>query len=425
MSTLSGEFPEQKQRAAVCYRQWRGKGKKNEMGLKDWYDFQNKDDSTEITIYDDIGGGFFDEGVTAKGFIKELNAIPKEKSVTVAINSRGGSVREGLAIYNALKRRKNVSTRCDGLAASIASVVLMSGDTVTAAKNATVMVHDPSALVHGTAADMRKMAEVLDQCKGQLVQAYVDKTGMKREDVENYMTNETWMDVYEAKDLGFIDEVEGEGDGATNFDLSIFNHAPDLSGSVQPRDPAGTSSKAPSVKNRTGKSTVMNRLLETLADCGIIPPGTVDESAAVNAVKAFETTNKKAFDEVKKRNEKLVEEVKARVKSEAETYIDAQIESGKLKKTERTALVEAYAANPDSVKAILASVPEPAAPAGAEPPPAATGNSPFNKEKYPITAKLNSMRLGDPERVRFKEDHWKELSAEAETYELERQKQNN
>ena len=177
----------------------------------------------EILIYDEIGAF----GVTAKQFADDLKAVGKAARITLRINSPGGSVFDGLAIHNSLKRlsaRKTVWI--DGIAASIASVVAMAGDEIVMPENAMMMIHDPAGIVVGTAPDMRAMADALDRIKGGLVAAYRDRTGKPDDEVERLMTAETWMTAAEAVAGGFADRVDKPAAISARFDLSRFRNAP-------------------------------------------------------------------------------------------------------------------------------------------------------------------------------------------------------
>jgi ATP-dependent protease ClpP protease subunit len=147
--------------------------------------------------------------------------------LTVRINSPGGSVFDGVAIYNALKRHEaRVTVWIDGIAASIASMIAMAGDEVVMPENAMLMLHDPSGLVLGTAADMRGMAEALDKMKAGMVAAYRDKSGRDDAEIEALMAAETWLSAQEAVELGLADRVEQPVRMAARFDLSRFRNPP-------------------------------------------------------------------------------------------------------------------------------------------------------------------------------------------------------
>jgi ATP-dependent Clp protease protease subunit len=189
----------------------------------------------EIYIYDVIGDGFFG-GVSAKDVVAALEQIKKDgaKILNVYVNSPGGSVFDGLAIYNAIKRfdgQKNFYI--DGLAASAGSFIPMAGDRIISAKNAMWMIHDPFGFAVGNAADMRKQADMLDQVAGTLVQTYADRTKGNADDIRKWMADETWMDSATALERGFCDEIladddEEEGDAtAQAFPLvDTFKNAP-------------------------------------------------------------------------------------------------------------------------------------------------------------------------------------------------------
>jgi ATP-dependent Clp endopeptidase proteolytic subunit ClpP len=170
-----------------------------------WYAIQQTEDGeAEVSIYDEIGFG----GVTAKSFLAELKKLSGQR-VHLRINSVGGSVVEGAAIYNALRRHKGgLVVHIDALAASMASVIAMAGDETLIADNALVMIHNPWGMTMGDADELRKEADILDKLKATLVNAYVRKTGMEAEQVAQMMDDETWLDATEAVALGFADAIE-------------------------------------------------------------------------------------------------------------------------------------------------------------------------------------------------------------------------
>ena len=173
---------------------------------RNWYAIQSSEDGSapEVHIYDEIGG----YGVGAKEFIAELKQHSGNR-IHLRINSVGGSVTEGLAIANAIKRHKGgVTAHVDGLAASMATVIAVSADETVMADNGIFMVHEPWSVGQGTADDLRAEADVLDKMKKSLVRSYTKKTGMDDEEVEELMRAETWMNAQEALAYGFIDYIE-------------------------------------------------------------------------------------------------------------------------------------------------------------------------------------------------------------------------
>jgi ATP-dependent Clp endopeptidase proteolytic subunit ClpP len=185
-----------------------------------WYAIHKASDGeaeVEVSIYDEIGFG----GVTAKDFMAEVKKL-KGQHIHLRINSVGGSVIEGAAIYNALRRHKGgLTVHVDGLAASMASVIAMAGEEVYIADNAMLMIHNPWSMTMGDADDLRKEADVLDKLKNTLVNAYARKTGMEAEDIAAMMDEETWLNATQSVAMGFADEIEDGIEAAASLSPAI------------------------------------------------------------------------------------------------------------------------------------------------------------------------------------------------------------
>jgi len=182
--------------------------------------------TAEVFLYDVIGEGFFG-GISAKDFVDQLGELGEIETLNVRINSPGGSVFEGVTIYNALVRHDaNVVVHVDALAASAASLIAMAGDEIRIAENALMMIHDPMGFFYGSAAEMRKTATILDKVKSLSVNTYAARTKQTKKTLGAMMAEETWMDADEAKQLGFADEVTEAKQIDNRFDLSMFRHVP-------------------------------------------------------------------------------------------------------------------------------------------------------------------------------------------------------
>ncbi len=191
--------------------------------MKNWYSICALNDGAEISIYDEIGA----YGVSAKAFLADLGELPDAAPLTLRLNSPGGSVFDAVAIYNALSRHTGtVTVTIDGIAASAASYIAMAGDEIIMPENAFLMVHDPSGMVMGTAADMRAMAEALDKIGGSLMRGYAAKSGKAEDEVAALMAKETWLDAAEALEMGFADTMSEPVKIAASFDVSRFRNAP-------------------------------------------------------------------------------------------------------------------------------------------------------------------------------------------------------
>lgn len=187
---------------------------KPQSDIKKFWEFKNylnKENKKEadLLLYGVIGeDGFWGE-VTAKDFANELKESEDAETINVRINSPGGDVFAGQAIYSMLKRCKSkIVVYIDGLAASIASLVAMAGETVIMPKNSMMMIHKPWTFVAGNANDMRQTAETLDKVEKSILTAYVDKTGLNEDEISKLLEAETWLNATEAKEKGFCDEIE-------------------------------------------------------------------------------------------------------------------------------------------------------------------------------------------------------------------------
>jgi len=167
------------------------------------------DGTAEILIYEEIGFDWWTgEGMTAKRLHDELQAIGDVETINVRINSPGGDVFDGLAIYNQLRRHNaRVVVDVDGLAASAASVVAMAGDQVTMNQSALLMIHDAWSFVMGNAQDMEEFAEVLHKVDGELAAIYSNKSGQPADEFRNLMDAETWLSGDEAIAMGLADSA--------------------------------------------------------------------------------------------------------------------------------------------------------------------------------------------------------------------------
>lgn len=198
---------------------------------------------TRVDIYDEIGGGgWFNDGVTAIDFIQQLAGINGD--IEVHINSPGGDVFDGLAIYNSLAQRPgNVTTVVDGLAASAASFIAMAGKQRIIAPGAMMMIHDASGVCIGNSADMRELAELLDKVSDNIASIYADHdaTGGGA-DWRAAMKAETWYTADEAVAAGLAHRLAERPaaaalTAAARFDLSAYLNAPQMAAAAPGHGP--------------------------------------------------------------------------------------------------------------------------------------------------------------------------------------------
>lgn len=165
--------------------------------------------AAEILIFGDIGESWWDDSVTAKSFLQELSALDAD-AITVRINSFGGSVSDGLAIYNALKRHPaHVTTVNEGAAMSIASLILMAGDTVEMGENTLLMIHAPWTYAGGNSVELRATADLLDKWAQAMASSYAGKTGRSVDEMLAWLTDgqDHYFTAAEAKAEKLIDNI--------------------------------------------------------------------------------------------------------------------------------------------------------------------------------------------------------------------------
>lgn len=179
--------------------------------MKKYYSLEAKKDKAIVSIYGDITSYPFDESdVSAFNLSKELEKVTA-KTIEVYINSYGGEVAEGLAIYNALKRHKaKVKTYVDGFACSIASVIAMAGDERYMYPTSLLMIHNAWTYASGNSADLRKVADDLDIMTSSSIKAYKEHVNISEEEIKELLDNETWLTADEALEKGFITKIAAD-----------------------------------------------------------------------------------------------------------------------------------------------------------------------------------------------------------------------
>ncbi|MCE9635599.1 MAG: ATP-dependent Clp protease proteolytic subunit [Planctomycetes bacterium] len=182
-----------------------------------------------LYLYDVLGVDLFG-GVAARQVIDDLAALGPVDALDVRINSPGGDVFEGIAVYNALARfPAKVTVHIDGLAASAATLVAMAGNKIAIAENAMVMVHRPWTALMGDAPELRRQAETLDKAWSSMLATYARRTGRRAATFEQRVAaagGEWWMTADEAVAEGFADAVTKPEKQAQVFGLHRFKQVP-------------------------------------------------------------------------------------------------------------------------------------------------------------------------------------------------------
>ncbi len=277
----------------------------NMLNKKSWYNIAcKKDDKTaEICIYGIIG----DWDISASQFITELKQYEDLDILNVRLNSPGGDVFDGIAIYNVLNEHKaTVNMFVDSEAASIASVIAMAGDKVTMFDTSMMMIHKPTVLTYGNADRLRNDANLLDKIQNNIMKSYKTKVkDLSDADLNDMMKKETWMDADEAKVFGFADEViknDKPEDVAAHFlsmaDNDIFKQFKNVPlkiqalvtrGKPQPQNKGGEPPVVPTKVENVIKPEIQEDVPMTPEEIKAIQDKAVlDQKAAADAAKAEE-----------------------------------------------------------------------------------------------------------------------------------------
>ena len=237
------------------------------------------DQPHEILVHGPIGKSFWsDDGISGKDFTDALNEIPAGQKVTIGVNSQGGAVGEGLAIYNAIQRRSaDITVRIDGYALSIASFFPLAAGKVVSPKSSIWMIHNAWSVAQGNAEDMRDAADMLDTHDKVIVGAYVKKTGKSESEIRSAMAAETWLSGEEAIAWKLADE---ESKNEPALDALDFSAAPKAAYRAIPKNCTALAAamaapiSAPQQGADKTPKTIMNRekILALLKKHGITAP---------------------------------------------------------------------------------------------------------------------------------------------------------
>ena len=189
-----------------------------------WYQFVGVDsDMTELLIYGDIEDYKWSESdVTAYDFADDLSKI-ETQNLRVRINSYGGSVSSGLAIYNLLKTSsKHIITQNDGFACSAASVIFMAGDERIMPKTSLLMIHNAWTYGYGNANDFRKMAEDLDKVTLPSLEAYKSVSSLNENEIKDLMDKESWLTAEQSLEYGFATKITDDAEPQQSINCEFY-----------------------------------------------------------------------------------------------------------------------------------------------------------------------------------------------------------
>ena len=179
--------------------------------------------TSEITIYGVIGTSWWNESFSSSDIDKAIKEAGKN-DIVINLNSPGGDAFDGISIFNRLKRHEGkVTVHVDGWACSAASVIAMAADELIMGLGSMMMIHEASNIVWGTKSDMRKEADVLEELEEGIIDIYMTKAKVSREEIRNKVDAETWFSAKKAVEIGFANKAEGVEPGEDED--SIINNS--------------------------------------------------------------------------------------------------------------------------------------------------------------------------------------------------------
>lgn len=275
--------------------------------MNKYYQFTKEGNVANIKIYGDIVDEVWSEGeVSATTFFNEVNALGDVTQINVNINSYGGSVSQGIAIYNQLKNHPaKVTTICDGFACSIASVIFMAGDERIMNSSSILMIHNPWTMITGNANEFRKEADNLDKMGDLSIDIYMKATGLSYDEIKRMLDEETWISPTEALSMGFATSIVQE--------------------------------KTPSLISQSVKENLMKMICEKVVKKEITESSTIVEDNKIEEVvvemKLNENKNNKEmemeFDMLNRDNEVMKSRGQRQLTSAEEKFYDKFIQSAK------------------------------------------------------------------------------------------------
>lgn len=165
--------------------------------------------TSEITIYGVIGTSWWNDSFSATDIDEALKAAG-DNDIIINLNSPGGDAFDGISIFNRLKRHAGkVTIHIDGWACSAASIIAMAADELIMELGSMFMYHEASNIVWGTKTDMRKEAGILEELEEGIIDIYMTKTNLSREEVRANLDAETWLSAKKAVEQGFANKANG------------------------------------------------------------------------------------------------------------------------------------------------------------------------------------------------------------------------
>lgn len=304
------------------------------------------DEECEIMVYDEIGG----YGISAVNFINDIKALPENTKITLRINSVGGSVFEGWAIYNYLQEIKDrVVCKVDGLAASISSVIALAGSKCVMPENSMLMIHNAWNMVVGNAEQLVKEADLLNKIDNQMAELYGKKCGKPADEMKKMMDNETWLTGKQCVEMGLADEMLEACSAQMSIKPEVMAKWKNMPEALKPVD-----TEILALKKTVSEqdATISTMQVQLSYEKSMVEQLKKEKEEVVNQLHTAKISLQEMHDAINALNGKLNE---FNLK-EADAYIDKQIAFGKIKSNDKEKWINRYVNNPHETIDLLDSI---------------------------------------------------------------------
>lgn len=320
--------------------------------------FKATAEGAEIAISGVIGESYWGDTYSLERLRQDLKAVKGDK-VTITINSPGGEVSEGIAIYHALKNSgKKVTTVAAGWAASIASIVFMAGSTRIVETGSRVMIHNPWTFTEGDAKELRKTADVLDQLQSDLVDIYHEATGMAKDILRSMVDAETWLSAEEALTHKFATESRKKAAPTAKACLTadICGKFLNLPGDLRPELTQNHTAMNPKLLALLGVSAAASEqeVLDAATNLKNVAASLTAKNEEVSKL-TLELTEAKA--KVSKFEQAEKDAAAKALKAEAKQFADKAVSDKRIAAADADKWANAYEKDAEQAKALLPSVP--------------------------------------------------------------------
>lgn len=284
-------------------------------------------EGNEISLYGTIWQG--DGPYIAKELRSRLGNISGKKKIR--LHSPGGSVIDGNLIYNALTPyRKDLEIIVDGLAASMASIIIMAASTVSMAENAFLMIHAPSGSINGNAKDMQSCASILTEMEKNFITKYATKTKKDKKDIEKWMQGDNWFSASQALEEGLVDAIVDEVIDVSALNASGSYSMEAVSDLFKDELPvASTPAASQTTTPQTQNSTQLNMSKIQLSAVNITALNLSDQPTdeQINAAIAQLVSDKSAADAKAAAEKKRADDLQATMDQQRDAEIDALLDA--------------------------------------------------------------------------------------------------